>query len=355
MTDTASAQRDSNREVATGRAGGISGPWTGNLASIGGTPLMRIRLRIDGRWRHLWLKLEQFNPGGSIKDRTALALVEDLEERNKMRHADTIVESTSGNLGVALALACRDRGYKFVAVTDPLASGRCVNEMARLGATVERIVPESGNVDYLSQRLARVRELLDDNPRWAWPDQYRSQANPKAHRQHTGPELLRQADSPPHAVFVGVSTGGTLAGISQCLRAFAPDCKIIAVDVHGSVALGGDIAKRHVPGIGSTRRSSFIQSGSYDFTDKISEAQAIAACHALREATNIGLGGSSGAVVSAAARYIARWAPKGPVICICPDGSDRYEETIYNHGWLADNDLKIDLPGTLTFDDADCF
>lgn len=321
---------------------------------VGRTPLMRIRLRIDGRWRHVWLKLEQFNPAGSIKDRTALALVEDLEEGNKMRHADTIIESTSGNLGIALALACHERGYQFVAVTDPMASERCVSEMTRFGASVERIVPEPGSVDYLSQRLARVGELLRENPLAVWPDQYRSPANPRVHRQHTGPELLQQAGGPPDAVFVSVSTGGTLAGISQYLRAFAPGCKIVAVDIQGSVALGGMMAKRHLSGIGSTRKSRFIDSGSYDLSAKIQEAEAMAACHALREATSIGLGGSSGAVISAAARYLSQQAPERPVICICPDGSDRYEETIYNHGWLTGNDLDIDAPGLLAFDDADC-
>jgi 2,3-diaminopropionate biosynthesis protein SbnA len=340
--------------MRVGGIGGAGGLGAGSFAGIGRTPLIRIRLRIDGRWRHLWLKLEQFNPAGSIKDRTALALVEDLEERNKMRHADTIIESTSGNLGVALALACRDRGYQFVAVTDPMASERCLDEMTRLGAKIERIIPESGSVDYLAQRLARVGELLDENPLAVWPDQYRSPANPRAHRQHTGPELLRQADGPPDAVFVSVSTGGTLAGISQYLRAFSPDCKIIAVDIYGSVVLGGKMARRRMPGIGSTRRSSFIMSDSYDFTAKISEAEAMATCHALREATNIGLGGSSGAAVSAAARYISRWEPERSVICICQDGSDRYEETIYSHEWLTDNNLRIDVPGLLAFDDADC-
>jgi 2,3-diaminopropionate biosynthesis protein SbnA len=331
-----------------------SAPGHGGLARIGGTPLMRIRLRIGGQWRHLWLKLEQFNPGGSIKDRTALALVEDLEDSDRMRHADTIIESTSGNLGIALAMACRDRGYRFIAVTDPMASDFCANEMRRFGASIEEIAPSPGRVDYLSLRLARVKELLAENPLAVWPDQYRSPANPTAHRQHTGPELLQQAASPPDAVFVSVSTGGTLAGIAQHLRAFAPDCKIGAVDIQGSIVLGGPMSKRHVPGIGSTRKSSFIQSESYDFTEKITEAEAIATCHALREATNIGLGGSSGAVVAAAARYIAQRAPQRPVICVCPDGSDRYEDTIYDSDWLADNDLRAGAGSFLMFDDADC-
>lgn len=330
-------------------------PRIDSLARIGRTPLRRVRLRIGGRWRHLWLKLEQFNPGGSIKDRTALALVEDLEDRRKMKGADTIIESTSGNLGVALAMACGERGYQFIAVTDPMANTRCVNKMERLGAIVEQIVPDAGDDDYLSLRLARVRELLAQIPASVWPDQYRSPANPRAHRQHTGPEILHQAEVSPDAVFVGVSTGGTLAGISQYVRAFSPGCKVGAVDIQGSVALGGLRAKRHVPGIGSTRRSTFLLGRTYDFSVKVSEAEAIATCHALRQATNIGLGGSSGAVIAAAARYLSRHVAKRPVICVCPDGSDHYEETIYSGNWLADNDLRIDVPGLVMFDDAGCY
>jgi N-(2-amino-2-carboxyethyl)-L-glutamate synthase len=324
-----------------------------SLARIGQTPLRRIRLRIGGRWRHLWLKLEQFNPGGSIKDRTAFALVEDLEKHRRLLNADTIIESTSGNLGIALAMACRERGYRFIAVTDPMANRRCINKLRQLGAVVEQIDPGPDD-DYLSLRLARVRELLTDNPRSVWPDQYRSPANPRAHREQTGPELLHQAPGTPDAVFVGVSTGGTLAGVSQCLRAFSPDSKIVAVDVQGSVALGGQKAKRRVPGIGSTRRSTFLNRQSYDFAMKVTEAEAIAACRTLRSATNIGLGGSSGAVIAAAARYMSQTFTDRPVVCVCPDGSDHYEETIYNCRWLADNDVEIDVPGLMMFDDADC-
>lgn len=342
-------RKEARRARDTGRSS-----RAGIFARIGHTPLIRIRLRVAGQWRSLWLKLEQFNPGGSIKDRTALALVEDIERHHGMRNADTIIESTSGNLGIALAMACRERGYRFIAVTDPMANRRCINELKRLGAVVEQIVPGPGDDDYLSLRLARVRELLTDNPRSIWPNQYRSPANPRAHREHTGPELLRQAHETPDAVFVGVSTGGTLAGISQYLRAFSPDSRIGAIDVQGSVALGGKKAKRRVPGIGSTRKSTFLRRASYDFAVKVSEAEAIAACHALRRATNIGLGGSSGAVIAAATRYMSRNTTDRPVICVCPDGSDHYEETIYNSRWLADNDVKIDVPGLVIFDDVDC-
>ena len=326
----------------------------GSIARIGRTPLLRIRLRINRQWKHLWLKLEQFNPGGSIKDRTALALLEDLEQRGKMRHSDTIVESTSGNLGVALAMACHERGYHFVAVVDPMASERCVKMMTQLGADVERVSPPAGSIDYLSLRLVRVQELLDQNPTWRWADQYRSPANPRAHEQHTGPEILKQVGNTPEAVFVSVSTGGTLAGISRFLRACVPSCTIGAVDIQGSAALGGIVSKRHIPGIGSTRRSRFLSGGCYDFSVEIPEAVAISTCHAFREATNIGLGGSSGAVVAAAAQYLSQRTSEHPVVCICPDGSDRYEDTLYEHEWLLDNGLKVDIPGLTAFDDADC-
>lgn len=325
-----------------------------DLSRIGRTPLMRIRLMIRGRWRHLWLKLEHFNPGGSIKDRTAYALIEDLEERGELNRSTTIVESTSGNLGVALAMVCRSRGYEFIAVTDPIASEQCISAMRRFHARIERVTPDPGNIDYLSLRLARVKELLAANPSAIWPDQYRNPANPRAHRLHTAPEILRQAQRPPAAVFVAVSTGGTLVGISRYMRVFAPECTIVAVDVQGSAALGGTIAKRHIPGIGSTRRSSLIKNTAYDRAAEISEAEAIATCHALRQTTNISLGGSSGAVVAAAARYAADQSTDDPIVCVCPDGSDRYESTLYNPNWLLENEIKIGVPGLVAFDDADC-
>lgn len=328
-------------------------PWTPATARIGGTPLARIRLRIGGRWQEVWLKLEQFNPGGSIKDRTAWSLVTDLEARGLLRPRGTIVESTSGNLGVGLALTCRQRGYRLLAVVDEMASARTIQKMTALGAVIDTVTPGPGE-PLLACRLARVAELRRQDPALVWTNQYASPANPAVHREQTGAEICRQLGRPPEAVFVAVSTGGTLQGIAGHLHAAAPGCQVVAVDTEGSVVLGGAPARRHIPGIGSSRPSDFLRDRPYDHAAYISEAMAAAVCHALRSCTNIGVGGSSGAVLAAAARFLRARPCREPVVCVCADGADRYEETVYDPGWLARN--GIDLAGALPlpFDDIDC-
>jgi N-(2-amino-2-carboxyethyl)-L-glutamate synthase len=330
-------------------------PWSAESARIGSTPLVKVRLRINGRYHHIWLKLEQFNRGGSIKDRTAYGLIEDLEERGLMRGSDTIVESTSGNLGIGLALACKERGYGLLAVVDPMASEYSVGKMKELGARIETVPAAGSGQPLLARRLARVQELRRENPRMRWTNQYANLANPRIHRHHTGPEILRQLGQFPDAVFVAVSTGGTLKGIAQYLRAFAPGCRIAAVDVKGSVVLGGTAGKRNIPGIGSSRQSDFLRDRPYDLASYVSEEEAVATCHALRLCTNIGVGGSSGALVAAAARYLSTRPSTESVVCLCPDGSDRYENSVYNLDWLRSKNINVDDGAQLPFDNIDCY
>lgn len=329
-------------------------PWSAGLARVGCTPLVKIRLRIHDRWHELWLKLEQFSRGGSIKDRTAFGLIEDLEERGVMRGADTIVESTSGNLGIGLALTCRERGYRLVAVVDPMTSPYSIAKMRELGAVVELVQPAVPGRPLLAQRLARIQELLRENPGMVWTNQYGSLANPRIHRYHTAAEILRQLGRAPDAVFVAVSTGGTLKGVAQYLSASARDCRVVAVDIEGSVVLGGVPGKRNIPGIGASRPSDFLRDRPYDLASYVSEAQAVATCHALRLSTNIGVGGSSGALIAAAGHFLRAHPEVGPVVCICPDGSDRYENSIYDLGWLRAANIDVEAALPLPFDDIDC-
>lgn len=303
-----------------GRGTGVPGGTPArarDVARIGRTPLVPVRLRVAGRWREVGLKLEQFNPGGSVKDRTAYALVADMEDRGLLGPGRTVVESTSGNLGAALAYVCRSRGYPFVAVVDPMTSRRNLDEMAALAATVERVDVPDAHGGYLRARLRRVRELLASDPSCVWPDQYRNPANPRVHREQTGPEILRHGSGRPDAVFVAVSTGGTLAGVAQYLRRAAPECRVVAVDVRGYVALGG-----HGP-----------------------DAEVVAACQLLREETGVGVGGSSGAVLAAAARYLTERPEAERVVCLCADGADRYEDTLYSGAWLREHGLATGTTG----------
>ncbi|WP_157877657.1 pyridoxal-phosphate dependent enzyme [Streptomyces kanamyceticus] len=329
-----------------------------DVSRIGRTPLVPVRLKVAGRWREVGLKLEQFNPGGSVKDRTAYALVEDMEDRGLLGPGRTVVESTSGNLGAALAYVCRSRGYPFVAVVDPKTSRRNLDEMAALAAAVERVDLPDAHGGYLRARLRRVRDLLASDPTCVWPDQYRNPANPRVHREQTGPEILRHGSESgsgsgggsgsgcPDAVFVAVSTGGTLAGVAQYLRMVAPECHVVAVDVRGSVALGGPPGRRRLTGIGAGRPSDFARPGDCDQVRHVPDAEAVAACQVLRAQTGVGVGGSSGAVLAAAARYLTERPEAERVVCLCADGADRYEDTLYSGAWLREHGFTTGTTGT---------
>lgn len=315
------------------------------LRRPGNTPTMRIALDIGGKERTVHLKLEGANPCGSIKDRTAASLVADLERRGVLGPGSILIESTSGNLGVALAWIARRRGYRFVAVIDPKTTPENLARLRALGVQIERVETPDETGCYLRSRLARVRDLLVFSDAFVWPDQYSNPAGPSAHERGTGPELLEQLHGNLDAVFVPVSTGGTLAGLARCLRRESPGTRIVAVDAAGSIALGGRPGPRLLTGIGAGRRSSFISTDLYDERAMISDAEAFAFCRALATQTGIRVGGSSGATLAACARVLAISPSLRRVACLCPDRGEMYASTIYDDDWLARNGID---PATLT-------
>lgn len=314
------------------------------MTRAGNTPLAEIALGVGGRAVPVHLKLEGANPCGSIKDRTAESLVDDLERRGALGPESIVVESTSGNLGIALASIVRDRGYPFVAVVDPKITGENLARLRALGARIECVESPDEAGCYLCSRLERVRELRASSDAFVWPDQYSNPAGPRAHELGTGPELLAQLRDPLDAVFVPVSTGGTLAGLARCLRRESRGTKIVAVDACGSVALGGQPGPRLLTGIGAGRRSSFVTSDLYDEHVLIDDAEAFAFCRALAAETGIRVGGSSGAAIAACGRTLAADPDIGRVVCLCPDRGEAYASTIYDDGWLARNGVE---PATL--------
>src|SRR5438309_8824814 len=165
---------------------------SGTQPLTGGTPIEHLVASIDGRERPLALKLEGANPCGSLKDRIARSLMRDLEQRQLLSPDSIVVDSTSGNLGVALAFLARARGYRFRAVVDPRTQPRHLEWMRELGAEVDMVSSPDATGGYLLSRLARVRELCASSSRFAWTNQYENPANPRAHYQETGPEILRQ-------------------------------------------------------------------------------------------------------------------------------------------------------------------
>lgn len=305
---------------------------------IGNTPVSRMCFQIGDLWRSMWLKLESANPAGSLKDRTAVYLIADLENRGLLKRGSTIVESTSGNLGVALAFLCREKGYRFLAVIDPKTTPENCSRMERLGAALELVRDPDPTGGYLLSRLKRVHEICSNSPMFVWTNQYANPANPEAHYHSTAPEIYRQFGGRIGAMFVAVSTGGTLAGVGRYFREVSPHTKIIAVDAAGSVIFGTNSGRRKLTGIGSSRKSDFITPDLYDAHVLVNDEQAFCTCRQLADA-GIQIGGSSGAIVFACARYLAQHPEIEHAVCLCPDGGENYRSTIFDDGWMRENGL----------------
>jgi N-(2-amino-2-carboxyethyl)-L-glutamate synthase len=304
---------------------------------IGNTPMRRLRMSIGGRNVTVCLKLEGYNPAGSSKDRTAAALIGDLEQHGRLNSSSVIVESTSGNLGVALAYLCHKLGYAFVAVIDPKTTAENRARMLAHGARLELVETQDANGGYLMSRLNKVRELCALSTRYVWTNQYSNHANPRAHYESTAPEIYRQMGGRVDAIFVPVSTGGTLVGIARYLREVSPSTRIIAVDAVGSVVFGGPSEPRKLTGIGSSRRSDFIQPDHYDEHILVSDLNAFAMCRRIAELSDISVGGSSGAVVYACSQYLAQHSEVEIAACLCADRGENYASSIFDDEWLCQN------------------
>ncbi len=324
---------------------------TAGGAAAFATPIVDVALRIGGVRRVVGLKLEGHHPGGSIKARTAVALIDDLERAGRLTPGDTLVESTSGNLGVALARIAEQRGYRFVAVVDPKIDPSLADRMRAASAEIVMVDEPDAGGGYLLTRLAEVRRLMQQR-RMVCCDQYENPANPAAHFDGTGPELLAQRPD-LDAIFVATSTGGTLAGISRYLRAARSPATVVAVDAHGSRTFGGRPARRLLNGIGSSRPSSFLTPADYDHVALVGDREAIAACHALRSGAQISVGGSSGAALAACSRFLVEHPGVSRAVCICPDDGSNYAHTLFDAHWLAANDMRPDADArSLAFSDA---
>lgn len=303
--------------------------------SLGNTPLEALEIVLDGVPRTIHLKMEGANPTGSAKDRTCKGLMQDLERRGVLNAQSVIIESTSGNLGVALSFWCRINGYRFLAIVDPKTTQENLDKMRALGAEIEIVTKKDETHGYLLSRLERVRELCASSEHYIWPNQYENLANPHIHYTETGPEIYRQMNGNVDALFIAVSTGGTLMGISQFFRRTSRSTRIIGVDAHGSVIFGMPRGPRLLTGIGSSRTSAFINSGTYDASMLVSDAEAFHCCRALLAATDLCVGGSSGAVVAACVRYLRVHPEARNIVCVCPDQGENYSTSIYNDAWMA--------------------
>lgn len=324
--------------------GAVARSWKqpgGSMHELGNTPLQALALVIAGATRIVHLKLEAANPTGSVKDRTGYALLRDLQERRRLRRGGVVIESTSGNLGVALAALCQTHGYGFVAVVDPKTTEENLARMRALGAKIELVEQPDATGGYLLSRLGRVQALCQRFPDYAWTDQYANPSNPLIHYTTTGPEIYTQMRKKVGALFVPVSTGGTLAGIGRYFREVSPATRIIGVDARGSVVFGAPAGPRKLTGVGSSRPSSFLSCDLYNEYMLVSDEEAFAFCRFLAATTGLLVGGSSGATLAACTRFLAVHPEVHDVVCLCADRGEHYASSIFSDSWLQRQGLTL--------------
>src|SRR5580704_18234964 len=294
------------------------------------------RLRAFDGSHDLFLKLEGFNVTGSIKIKTAVALVEEMEQRGIARPQETvIVESSSGNLGLALSLVCAVKGYKFICVTDPNANRTNIRAMELYGAKVIVCEERDGAGGFLESRFKAIDQILQSEPKAVWLNQGANIANKNVHAEQTANEIAREFDKVDW-IFVGTGTTGTLGGISERLHYEFPRIKVVAVEPVGSVTFGGPPRKRNIPGIGTSVRPKLADLANPDRVVAVSEEKTIEACLSFVRDYHLLVGGSTGTVLAAVQELTPEFTPGDTIVAISADFGERYLDTIYDKAWVED-------------------
>ena len=281
----------------------------------------------------LYLKCEGFNFAGSIKLKAAAEMIEGAVREGLLTSRSTLVESSSGNLGVALSIIAASLGYRFLCVTDSRCNLSTRRLMEALGSQVHVVAEPDPVSGFLGARLSHVRALCAADERYVWLNQYTNQGNWRAHYRTTAPAIARQFPQ-LDVLFVGAGTTGTLMGCARYFRQWRRPVRIVAVDSVGSVAFGGPPGRRMIPGLGTSVRPPLLDESCVDEVVRVEEADTIRVCHRLAGRGFL-FGGSTGTVVSGAMDWFARNdADHLTAVAIAPDLGERYLDTIYQSNWL---------------------
>lgn len=309
----------------------------GILKAVGNTPLIQLTRLFEPGGFYLHAKLEMANPGGSGKDRSALGMLLDACDRGEIGPETTVIESSSGNLGVGLAQACAYLNLRFICVVDARTTANHVAILRAYGAEVEIVTAaDSPGGDLLGARLHRVQQLKQRISDSFWINQYANLSNPRAQY-----EVFREIhESLPEGVdflFVATSTCGTLRGCREYIRDHWLGTRIVAVDAVGSVIFGDAPKPRLIPGHGASRRPALYENRLEDECVHITDRECVAGCFRLLRREAIFAGGSSGAVVAAIGKMRRRIPRGATVAAIFCDRGDRYLDTVYSRPWIAEN------------------
>lgn len=308
---------------------------TGILDHVGHTPLVAFT-RI-GRGLPLLVKCEHLNPGGSIKDRLAKAIVDDAEARGVLRPGMTLIEATAGNTGVGLALVAATRGYGLVCVMPEKMS---VDKRVALAALGAKVIMTPNAPPTSPENFRNVASRLAAENLWFLTDQFRNPVNVRVHEETTGAEILEQTGGRVGAFVAGAGTGGTITGVGRRLKAALPGVRVVLADPVGSgladwVETGvlGPDGTYAVEGIGASAVPENLHRDVIDEAERVSDEESFAMVQRLIREEGLLVGGSSGTNVVAALRVAARGGLDGPVVTVLPDSWDRYRTKPWMQGW----------------------
>ncbi|WP_027135792.1 cysteine synthase A [Geminicoccus roseus] len=324
---------------------------------IGDTPLVRLRLASERTGCEILGKCEFMNPGGSIKDRAALAIIEDAEAKGQIRKGGIIVEGTAGNTGIGLAHVASARGYKTVIVIPETQSQEKMDALRLAGADLRPVpaVPYKDPNNYVKFSGRLAEELAATHPEGAlWANQFDNVANRRGHYKTTGPEIWRQTGGRIDAFTCAVGTGGTLAGVADYLKEQRPDVRIVLADPMGAALYSwiktGELKSSGTSiteGIGQGRVTANLEDARIDDAVQITDEEALPILFEMAQEEGLVLGGSSAINVTGAIRVAEAMGPGHTIVTILCDGGARYQSKLYNPAFLRSKNLPVPawIPG----------
>jgi cystathionine beta-synthase len=309
------------------------------LELVGRTPIVRLlAVGRETNCMHL-AKLEFLNPGGSVKDRIGLAMLEAAERDGKLKPGGTIVEPTSGNTGVGLAIAAAIKGYRCIFVMPDKMSQEKISMLRAYGAEVV-ITPTAVEPDSPESYYSVSSRLAEEIPGGFKPDQYSNLSNPQAHYETTGPEILEQTGGELDALVISVGTGGTVSGVGRYFKEHAPDVLIVAADPEGSVYTARDESDVHpylVEGIGKDSWPKTMDPGVVDEWIRVSDRDSFLVSRRLAREEGLLVGGSGGTTVWAALEVAKKLGPGKTILSMLPDSGRSYMSKFYDDNWMLEH------------------
>ncbi len=305
------------------------------LNCIGNTPMVQLSKLFKGSNLEVYAKLELFNPGGSVKDRPAKYIIEEgIRDGTLIPGVHHVIESSSGNLAIALAMQCKRYGIKFTCVVDPKILIANYKIIKMLGAIVIMVDELDENGGYLGTRIKKIEELVRSNKQMIWVNQYANPSNWKSHYYGEGQEMIEQLPKQIDYLVMGVSTSGSLLGIARRLKEVWPNMKVVAVDAVGSVLFGASPQSRELPGIGASRVPELLRPDEVDQVIYVDDYESAIACRELVNQECIFAGGSSGSAIAAIKKLNQSLDSFSRVVTLFADRGERYLDMVYDDEWF---------------------